>query len=91
MLSLLITLTVAYALIPGVITTLPPGNIGLKQWIVHGILFAVLYVYVLPHVRVAIEGFDNPDTRKSASCPPGYVSCGSGDCRRKGDKFSPCA
>lgn len=91
MLSLLITLTLAYALIPGVITTLPPGSIGLKQLAVHGAIFAILYIYALRPILSMIEGFDNPDTRKNASCPAGYVSCGSGDCKRKGDKFSPCA
>ena len=77
-------------LLPGVVISLPPGGTLVEKAAVHGVVFAVLNYLVYMYVRPLLEGFDNPDTRLNPECPPGYVACGSGDCRLKTDIHSPC-
>jgi hypothetical protein len=78
------------ALVPGVLLRVPEGSSKEVQALVHGVVFAIVNWYVYMYVLPMIEGFDMPDSRKNPPCPEGSVRCSSGDCRVKGDIYSPC-
>jgi hypothetical protein len=76
--------------VPGIHFSIPPGGSLREQAILHGLVFAVVNYYVYVYVRPMLEGFENPDTRKTAPCPKGYKACGSGDCVLESDIHGPC-
>lgn len=89
--NLLLKTILFISLVPGVVVSLPTGGSLHEKAIVHGLVFAVVNYLVYIYIRPMLERFDNPDTRVIHECPPGYVHCGSGDCRLKTDVHSPCS
>lgn len=77
-------------LVPGTYVSIPRGGRLLEQAVVHSLIFTVANYLVYIYVRPLLETFENPNTRVDQPCPPGTVKCASGDCRLKGDVYSPC-
>ena len=72
-----------FALVPGVIVTLPSQGSRFTIAFVHAVIFAVLHGCLAKVVK-QMEFFANPDTRVDHPCPPGSNKTPSGDCRIQG-------
>ena len=61
-------------------------------WTGFQLVVAVILVGVLVwrFVPALFERFDNPSTKTSSSCPPGYKKCPSGDCILSTDVHAGC-
>jgi hypothetical protein len=77
--------------VPGVHMSIPPHGTLVEKALIHGVFFAVANYIAYKVIRPILEGFKNPDTRVDQPCPEGSVKCPSGDCRLKGDLYSPCS
>ena len=72
-----------FALVPGVLVTLPSQGSRLITAFVHAVIFAILHGCLAKMVK-QMEFFENPDTRVDHPCPPGSNKRPSGDCRIQG-------
>jgi hypothetical protein len=88
--AILLKVVLFMLFVPGIHFSIPPGGSLREQALLHGLVFAVVNYYVYLYVRPMLEGFENPDTRKTAPCPPGYKQCGSGDCVLESDIHGKC-
>jgi len=61
----------------------------MKKWVW---ILAVVVAYLLYQRPAWLfrEGMENPSTKLSNPCPPGYEQCRSGDCRLASEVHSFC-
>jgi uncharacterized membrane protein len=59
-----------FALVPGILVTLPKKGSNVKVALVHALIFAVVYYFLHMMVWHANEGFSNPKSPDGGICPP---------------------
>jgi len=81
-----------FVLVPGVVLRLPAHGSTVQQALVHAVVFAIVHHFAGHAIKPFImrEGMENPDTKVSNPCPPGYEQCRSGDCRLASEVHSFC-